>query len=77
MKKSFMPKNIFREGIVFMNTKGASAFILFIVLLGFLGHYLVSNPSEFHEARRGQTASVDFAGHKQVDFKTVNFENIS
>lgn len=72
-----MHKNIFREGIVFMNIRGASAFILFIVLLGFLGHYLVSNPSEFHEARRGQTASVDFVGHKQVDYNAVNFKSIS
>lgn len=67
MRKRFMPKNNFREGIVFMSIKFTSAFILIILLLGFLGSYITSSFSEKHEARRGQTASVELASDHQSD----------
>ncbi|MCY8944326.1 hypothetical protein [Bacillus atrophaeus] len=43
-----------------MKFKAVSVFILFIVLLGFLGLYFASSPSEIHEARRGHTASIPY-----------------
>ncbi|KXZ15284.1 hypothetical protein AXI59_01945 [Bacillus nakamurai] len=55
-----------------MSIKVTSACILFIVLLGFLGHYLVSKPSEMKEARRGQTASIEMAAHKLGDINTAS-----
>lgn len=72
MRKCFMPKNKFREGIVFMKFKAASVFILFIVLLGFLGIYFASNPSEMHEARRGHTASIPYTAHTG-DMHTIKY----
>ncbi|MEC5219906.1 hypothetical protein [Bacillus atrophaeus] len=50
-----------------MSIKFTSAFILIILLLGFLGSYITSSFSEKHEARRGQTASVELAADHQSD----------
>ncbi|KYD06762.1 hypothetical protein B4144_2142 [Bacillus atrophaeus] len=37
------------------------------MLLGFLGSYIASSFSEMHEARRGQTASIELAADHQSD----------
>ncbi len=63
-----MPENKFREGIVFMKFKFASAFIFLVILLGLVGHYLLDGHKVFKETRRGHTASIHIALDHHNDF---------